>query len=281
MDLAYTSTYFPHCGLTFAVLFGCTLSIEGEVLRRLGSGLSVAEAAHPLLVPGIMVELERSRHIHVVEATIDHLESKIFELNASSKVQDLLESETEKRNEEKRSAWLDTTYLRNGLISWNTQLAKIATHADALVNTVSGREGAQSQTIPAEHVGPPNELDNRKSKDPDNLYDIVDEDSDGSMVSLKLMKEYVNMEHETTNDVESIGSCQEMIRSGKSYDSTYGSLVPVEQFVRVGHKISDRIQSIIDEYDDKIRDCTMRVDGMAMATQWVPSPPFAPFFFGN
>lgn len=41
-----------------------------------------------------------------------------------------------------------------------------------------------------------------------------------------------------------------------------------EMFQQTGQKIKDRIQGIIDEYDDKIRDCTMRVDGMAMATQW-------------
>jgi hypothetical protein len=41
-----------------------------------------------------------------------------------------------------------------------------------------------------------------------------------------------------------------------------------EIFQQTGQKIKDRIQGIIDEYDDKIRDCTMRVDGMAMATQW-------------
>jgi hypothetical protein len=45
-----------------------------------------------------------------------------------------------------------------------------------------------------------------------------------------------------------------------------------EQLQRVGQKIKDRIQGIIDEYDDKIRDCTMRVDGMAMATQWARIP---------
>lgn len=31
------------------------------------------------------------------------------------------------------------------------------------------------------------------------------------------------------------------------------------------------LQSIVNEYDDKIRDCTMRLEGMAMATQLVSS----------
>ncbi|KAH4354395.1 hypothetical protein HBH97_248810 [Parastagonospora nodorum] len=36
----------------------------------------------------------------------------------------------------------------------------------------------------------------------------------------------------------------------------------------VGEKIRSRIFAIIDNYDEKIRDCNMRVDGIAMATQW-------------
>lgn len=55
-----------------------------------------------------------------------------------------------------------------------------------------------------------------------------------------------------------------------------------EKMRRIGFKIKDRVQAIVDEYDEKIRDCTMRVDGMAMATQWVstcclPHTPEHPF----
>ncbi|KAF2030942.1 hypothetical protein EK21DRAFT_48425, partial [Setomelanomma holmii] len=38
--------------------------------------------------------------------------------------------------------------------------------------------------------------------------------------------------------------------------------------VSIATDIKTRITAIQDEYDEKIRDCTMRVDGMAMATQW-------------
>lgn len=42
-----------------------------------------------------------------------------------------------------------------------------------------------------------------------------------------------------------------------------------KQMSETGEKISARRAAIRDEYDEKIRDCTMRVEGMAMATQWV------------
>lgn len=199
MDLALTATYFPHCGLTFAILFGCPISVEEAIIKRLE--LATSEAAHPLLMTGIFAELERTRHVHVVEATIDELETRIFELDVPSGDMDgIPDAETETRNQEKRSAWLDTTYLRNGLVSWNTQLAKIGRHAEELTETIfqPGHPGIESS----------------REIDPD----------------------------------------RELIK---------------EKMRRTGYKIKDRIQDIIDEYDDKIRDCTMRVDGMAMATQWV------------
>jgi hypothetical protein len=37
----------------------------------------------------------------------------------------------------------------------------------------------------------------------------------------------------------------------------------------VGQRIGARLGAIREDYDEKIRDCDMRVDGMAMATQWV------------
>ena len=202
-----TATYFPQNGLTFAILFGCPLSVEEEILRRLS--FATAEAAHPLLMPGIFAELERNRHVPIVETTIDELETRIFELDfQSSDMEGMPDSEAKKRNQAKRSAWLDTTYLKNGLVSWSTQLAKIRQHADELKETV---------------------FKPRMDEKGENCL----QDTDRSFM--------VQQEPETSH----------------------------ERLRRVGDKINSRIQGIIDEYDDKIRDCTMRVEGMAMATQWV------------
>lgn len=210
IDLALTATYFPHCGLTFAILFGCPLSAEKDVLKRLS--FAMTEAAHPLLMPGIFAEIERNRQVPIVESTIDELEARILQLDFQSSDTEIPEDEAEEQNKQKRGAWLNTTYLRNALISWNTQLAKIRQHADELNAGVFKSARLKSA-----------------STDEDN-------ESDGILID------------------------RPMDRSAK------------EQLQRVGQKIKDRIQGIIDEYDDKIRDCTMRVDGMAMATQWARIP---------
>lgn len=203
MDLALTATYFPQQGLTFAILLGCPLSIEEEIIRRV-SRIST-ESRYPLVLPGIFAELERSRHVAVAEKMIDQLENRIFELHYTSC--GTRQAQMKGTNQSKREDYLDTAYLRNGLISWRNQLVKMAKHAQSMEDNIFGRE-EQSQLV------------------------LVPQ-------------------------------------SSVSGDGPH--CLSVHQLRRAGQKVIGRLQSIIDEYDDKIRDCTMRLDGMAMATQWVSS----------
>ena len=278
MDLALTATYFPHCGLTFAVLFGCPLSVEEEILRRLS--FATAEAIHPLLMPGIFAELERSRHVHIVEATIDELESRIFELDFQpSDMEGMPDSEAKKRNQEKRSAWLDTTYLRNALVSWSTQLAKIGHHADELKDTVfkpaTSEQAFEHKRAEVEDDSSDVLIRNFKRRDI-SLFDqsgLSDASSDGWVnCTENAAEERPNLHEELVREIDSGKKSQQ---GRQRYEGSMVQQDPEtsrERLRRVGHKINDRIQAIIDEYDDKIRDCTMRVDGMAMATQWGRPP---------
>jgi hypothetical protein len=207
MDLAFNATFFPHCGLTFGILFGCPFSIEQQIVNRLS--YATTDVAHPLLIPGIFAELERTRQVHIIESAIDEVETRILTVDSSPEEMDAMSaSMKEAENRAKRAQWLDTTYLRNQLVNWNTQLKKLASHTDELSDKVfRQQEPDESRTCKQEEVG-----DSKREK--------------------------------------SGGASREHLR-------------------RVGVKIRDRVQEIIDEYDAKIRDCTMRVDGMAMATQWV------------
>lgn len=98
---------------------------------------ATSEAVHPLLVPGIFTELERVRHVEIVETTIDELETRIQELDPKSMgVEFISATDKAERDQAKRTAWLDTTYLRNQLISWNTHLEKLRHHVEDLNQTV-------------------------------------------------------------------------------------------------------------------------------------------------
>ncbi|KAI1383039.1 uncharacterized protein F4822DRAFT_90772 [Hypoxylon trugodes] len=207
-DLALTATHFPHIGLTYAMLFGCPISVEDEVIRRLSS-IDTA-ASHPLLMPGIFAELERRRHIGIVEDYIDKIEGLIFELDYQAPAgQQVDGSKSERRNKDKRTQWLDTVYLKHNLINWNTQLGKMAKHADELNDILFKPDGGQ-----------------QSYKESSSLSNIS---------------------------------------AGKGTDETK---VYNCEMRKIGTKINDRLQIIIEEYEEKARDCTMRIDGMAMATQW-------------
>lgn len=207
MDLAFNATFFPHCGLTFGILFGCPFSIEKQIVNRLS--YATTDAAHPLLIPGIFAELERTRQVHIIESAIDEVETRILTVDSSPEEMNAMSASVkEADNRAKRAQWLDTTYLRNQLVNWNTQLKKLASHTDELSNMVF------------------------QQQEPDDLG---------------------------KNELEKV----EDLKNEEHVDASRAHLR------RVGVKIRDRVQEIIDEYDAKIRDCTMRVDGMAMATQWV------------
>ncbi|KAK0609729.1 hypothetical protein B0T17DRAFT_501272, partial [Bombardia bombarda] len=174
LDLALASTYFPVSGLNYGIVFGCTLGIEDEILRRLS--FSSMDAAHPLLMFGIIAEIERSRHIKIVEDTIIGLETRIFELDHVD------DTNMETHNYEKRDAYLDTAYLRDQLTSWTNQLLKMKSRAEEL----------DEQGYPKWR--------------------------------------------------------------GMAFD---GDFVRIRFYCKIGR-----------EYHSEIRECTMRLDGMAMATQW-------------
>lgn len=264
-DLALTATYFPHCGITFAILFGCPLSVEKDVLKRLS--FAMTEAAHPLLMPGIFAEIERIRQVPIVESTIDELEARILQLDFQSSDIEIPEDEAEEQNKQKRAAWLNTTYLRNALVSWNTQLAKIRQHADELnagvFKSARLKSASTYENIESDGIVIDTPIDRSEP-----VYASFDDGDDLENRSIALDGERLNFEQEKDgiNRFKNSQGIYQIPNRQKNLGETN------EQLRRVGQKIKDRIQGIIDEYDDKIRDCTMRVDGMAMATQWARIP---------
>ncbi|KAI5460791.1 hypothetical protein BGZ63DRAFT_414903 [Mariannaea sp. PMI_226] len=194
MDLALSATYFPRFSLTFAILYGCTAAMEKDIVNRLAA--TRQEANHPLLMAGIFAEFERARHMKLVRSTVATLETHIFDIDHH--YDDTSESRRVRRDERnmaKRTAWLDANYLRNGLVSWRTQIEKMMNEVDQIEtmerDAISRSEGAGRLDLTASHVR-----------------------------------------------------------------------------VATGRKVKGRLSEIHEEYEDWIRDCTMRVDGVAMATQW-------------
>ncbi|KAK3374514.1 hypothetical protein B0T24DRAFT_626774 [Lasiosphaeria ovina] len=183
-DLALTVTYLPQRNLTFAILFGCTAAVEQDVLNRLASAQELG--FHPLLLPGIFVELERGRMAEVVESTIDRIEETIYELDTGESTYEAADGDHPAGPRHvRRTVWLNVTFLRNRLRILRTQYLKMIEHVEDLL----------------------------------------------------------------TMDLAKTPESNELLR-------------------KTGRLTRDRLKMVIEELEEMIDDCSMRVDGMTIATQW-------------
>jgi hypothetical protein len=246
--------------MTFSIVYGCTLSLEERILKRLQRGRH--QPTHPLLLPAIFAELELSRHIRLIESAINNVEAKIFQL--SFQLGDLQKPrlEVEKQNEDKRTAWLDLAYLRNALVSWSTQLDKMVAHCEELNctppdSTLDGRSRSVC-------------LDCHETlKDSPLLSDSWSSSFDSAVTVCEDDRSPIS---ERTPEKTTIISNKPIVNiTTKSAEHLRDPKIHKESRNVIGVKIRSRLLAMKDEYDEKIRDCTMRMDGMAMATQWVSS----------
>lgn len=198
--MALTATYFPQSQLTFAVLFGCTAEVERNVVNRLSRAKD--NTSFPLILPGIFAELERDRMAKVVADTVDAIEGAIFELGTGNPIEgeEVQEEDKIDMRHSRRSAWLNTTFLRNNLRAWKEQLRKMADHVAELSSLHKGQ-------LTDRNCGQPKD----------------DEQQEASKLAMD----------------------------------------------RTGLMIHDRLHDLIEDLEDRIQECTMSVEGMTIATQWV------------
>ncbi|KAK7743283.1 hypothetical protein SLS53_004368 [Cytospora paraplurivora] len=200
-DLALAVTHFTDNRLSFGILFGCTDKIELQVVNRLAK--SQEQSFHPILLVGILAELERERMAEVVESSIDRIEEAIFDMDTGTSSGRKSSESSEDGSypggsrAARRTVWLNTTFLRNRLEVWKTQMSKMMEHVDE----ISAK-----------------------------IISVTDEDAPFG-------------------------------------DSVYPD--EDKRLLRIGDLIKDRLRALIEEFEEKMEECTMRVDGMAMATQWV------------
>jgi hypothetical protein len=217
-------------------MYGSSPELETSLFKRLRA--ITVEAGHPLILPGIVAELELIRHTELVESNINEVEARVFELNfQSSKSRDMLSTEVEARNQLKRTSWLNLSYLRHSISTWHTQLQKMTDAIDA-------HEETNPRTCQLELLT--------------NIGLNMHQTHDSRMI------ERIHTKHEQHKST----SGQDVSQVKSSWTRRNDQEHNIEMR-RVGAKIKHRLVAILDNYDEKIRDCTMRMDGMTMATQWV------------
>ncbi|GAB1316369.1 hypothetical protein MFIFM68171_06579 [Madurella fahalii] len=251
-DMALTVTHFPNQKLSFAVLFGASVEQEKSVISRLKK--AGADTVHPMLLPGILAEMERIRQMAVVEEGIGEMETKIFQLDNETVATWKRSGQTKaERNREKTKAWLDLNFSRNLLQATATLLLIMRKHLDEfplLVNHYSMRRyyrlRHQELGLYEHHV-----QNAARPSSPQFL---------GSMTNSWTLHDHKPYSSEYFPESKTLTSEPETIYDP---DAKYQDLLQ-----QASMRMADRLVVMIGEYDDKIRACTMEVDGIAMATQW-------------
>jgi hypothetical protein len=127
--LAAAVTHFPTRKLTFAVVFGCSREQEKTVISRLKT--AGEDVTHPMLLPGIVAELERKRQLDAVDDMTDELERRILGLDFEAVTTWNQDGTTQAEwSRHKARAWRDISFLRTGLQGQKTLLTRMRKHVD-------------------------------------------------------------------------------------------------------------------------------------------------------
>ncbi|KAK0724959.1 hypothetical protein B0H67DRAFT_569202 [Lasiosphaeris hirsuta] len=191
-DLAVSAVFYPDTGFTAAVVFGCSHDIAEEIAGRIDN----AEDSwnHPLLIMGIIAEIEKERHFELVKKRVFRLLQRVRAVSNSARI-----SSTSEMTKENYSVdlWIEVSQLRSALEAWKAQLIKML-----------------------EHIG--------------------------------------ELERELW-----------VVSENRLADSTSTLTPNLRQLIakETGRRMQRRLKEILCEYDQKIRECTMVIDGMALSTQ--------------
>ncbi|KAI1394283.1 uncharacterized protein F4822DRAFT_43973 [Hypoxylon trugodes] len=142
-DMALSATYFPDRRFTYAVVYGCPSHAVATIKSRLLD--CRLNTFHPLTLPTILSDIERYRHVDMVNTYVSKLVQRVLDMGnptqVSKSTSQSSNSELEKQltEDSKRAAddgsvmeWLEMSHIRNELIDWQAQLRNLVQHVNDL-----------------------------------------------------------------------------------------------------------------------------------------------------
>lgn len=194
-DMGASCTFHRDHGFTTSIVFGCDEEMRESIAARIEN--SEEASTHPLLILGILAEVERERHLELVRKQVHALLQRVYNLSNQEQI-----SQSSVLGAEHYSvdSWIGVSQLRNGLEGWKEQLQKMITHIANLELDIHQRSSFNKVDLKTNLLLP--------SK---NIWQL---------------------------------SC-----------------------IRSGRRIAKRLLEIISEYDDKIRECSIVIDGVSLAAQ--------------
>ncbi|KAF7517971.1 hypothetical protein G7054_g13631 [Neopestalotiopsis clavispora] len=204
-DLAVSSTFERKRGFTKSIVFGCNAETTDAIAARIEN--FDGSFTHPLIVIGILVELERERHYKLVKSEVTGLLKRVYEISNNNTVSESPETHGQNISID---SWAKVSHLRTGLESWKKQLIKMIAHIDELECQLKRKPSAQTTHLEV-----------------DDTYLVLD-----SKIAVD------------TSEWHS--GC-----------------------IETGRRIKNRLVEILCEYEENIKDCTMVIDGVTLASQMV------------
>ncbi|KAH6971520.1 hypothetical protein BKA56DRAFT_528243 [Ilyonectria sp. MPI-CAGE-AT-0026] len=254
-DMALSVTFFPDTLTTHAVVYSCDmktpdmycpdLTLDQIIVSRLSN--SDTPVLHPMLLPAIFADIERDRQIELVRTKLSELVQRITHLtfaaslqsNSGTNLVDNPSGNTSTANQGQTRMFGHSLPGLGTVFSWLR-----GTHS--ATNSVEDEKKAQESPSPY----PPTEILEPPTA---RLWLQISHLRNGLgnwQCQLRNMMDHVE-ELETTE-----------FASDKP--SNYAN---VQQFREVGVRIRERLQELVDEYDEYIRECTIIMEGLTLATQ--------------
>ncbi|KAK4650020.1 hypothetical protein QC762_703125 [Podospora pseudocomata] len=224
-DLAVSCVFNPKTGFTSGVVFGCSDDVAEEIAGRIENAEN--SWMHPLLMIGIVAEIERTRHMKLVE---DHLFKLLQRVQSMSKSPEILPTSQLARENYSVDLWIEVSQLRIALVAWRAQLCKMDAHIQDLekifLEALSRHEEINSSSPCSVELG--NSFDSGRTLTfgHNDIYEV----------------------NQTSDELKALGSWHQYAREE-------------------GRRIQKRLREIIGEYDCKLRECSMVLDGVSLSAQ--------------
>ncbi|KAH7248614.1 uncharacterized protein BKA55DRAFT_690727 [Fusarium redolens] len=248
-DMALSVTFFPESLTTNAVWYGCDLSkrkFYGDLITD--SELICGQLEnfdggvfHPMVLPVIFAGFERERHIGTVRKCLTQFVQRIHDL-AHQDLRTLNKNEISASYKDDKSGY-GLTPFNEGCLASYFRLVSGLIHSKA------------AKTVP-----PPNTNSHQTQEEQEPAVLLWQNISFLRIVlqnwqtQLRKMMDHVDQLHDTDfglPDAAKVPSSQTRLHS----------------LHEVGDRLKSRLQDLIDEYDEYIRQCTHIMDGLTLATQ--------------
>lgn len=130
-DMAMSATYLRDQRFTYGIFYGCGGDVAMDIIDRLET--CHLPTFHPLTLPTMFADIERNRHIKLVNYYLSILMRRVTDIDNGLRSPSMArQSQDEGEKPESGSSalgdastisqWLDVSYLRKGLENWKLQL---------------------------------------------------------------------------------------------------------------------------------------------------------------